>query len=71
MREDHAKVCQLVFNYGHAVPINEDVKATRKRLGLTEIPPTVHQYPEALQEVLKILEATGFRELVERKGRPT
>jgi len=68
MREDHVRVCQLVFKHGHAVPINDDAKATRKRLALSEVPPTVHQYPEALKEVVGILEATGFRALVEKKG---
>lgn len=67
MRQDHVRVCQLVFRHGHAVPINDDVKAIRKRLGLSEIPPTVHQYPEALKEVTGILDETGFRALVERK----
>jgi len=67
MRQDHAKVCQLVFKYGHAVPINDDVKAIRRRLGLSEVPPTVHQYPEALKEVVELLEMTGFRGLVEKK----
>ncbi len=68
MREDHAKVCQIVFRYGHAVPINDETKATRKRLGLSEIPPTVHRHPKALEEVLKILDETGFKTLVTNAG---
>jgi len=62
------KVCEIFFKYGHAVPINDDVKATRKRLSLSELPPTVHMYPEALKEVLALVDEKGFRALVERKG---
>jgi len=67
MRQDHVRVCQIVLKYGHAVPINDEAKAIRQRLGLPELPPTVHQYPEALKEMIRILEETGFRALIERK----
>jgi len=68
MRPEHAKVCEIFFKYGHAVPINDDVKAIRKRLALSELPPTVHMYPEALKEVLVLVDDKGFRALVEKKG---
>ena len=68
MRPEHVKVCQIFFKHGHAVPVSDDVKATRKRLGLSELPPTVHTYPDALKEVLVIVDEKGFRALVERKG---
>jgi len=70
MREDHAKICQIVFRYGHAVPINDDTKVVRKRLGLSEIPPTVHKHPKALEEVITIIDGTGFRDLVTKKEQP-
>lgn len=60
----HKKVGQLVFNFGHAVPINDDTKEKRKALGLDEVPPTVHRFPDALDEVKKILHITGFDEIV-------
>lgn len=68
IRPEHLKVCELFFKYGHAVPINDEVKATRKRLALSELPPTVHMYPEALKEVLALVDEKGFRALVGRKG---
>lgn len=68
MRPEHVKVCEIFFKHGHAVPVNDDVKVVRKRLGLSELPPTVHMYPDALKEVLVIVDEKGFRALVERKG---
>ena len=60
MLDSHKNVCGIVFKHGHAVPINEATKAIRKRLGLKEIPPTVHLYPKALNELKKIFDITGF-----------
>jgi len=60
----HLFVCNLLFRFGHAVPINDDVKQIRKKLGLLEVPPTTHTYPEALEEVNKICELTGFKDKV-------
>jgi len=57
----HLYVSNLLFKFGHAVPINDDIKKVRKKLGLLEIPPTTHTYPEALEEVNKMCEATGFK----------
>jgi len=68
MRPEHVKVCEIFFKHGHAVPVNDDVKAIRKRLGLSELPPTVHMYPDAMKEVLVIVDEKGFRALVDRKG---
>ena len=65
MKSNHKKVCQLLFKYGHAVPVNEEIRETRKELGLDELPPTVHSYPQGLKEVLALIEKTGFRKMVE------
>ncbi|MHA1230413.1 MAG: CoB--CoM heterodisulfide reductase subunit C [Candidatus Helarchaeota archaeon] len=62
----HLFVCNLLFRFGHAVPVNDDVKKLRKELGLLEVPPTTHTYPEALEEVNKICEETGFKEKVRK-----
>jgi heterodisulfide reductase subunit C len=62
--EPHKRVAKLFVEYGHAVPISDEVKALRKSLGLPEVPPTVHSYPEALDEVKKIVEKTSFTKLV-------
>lgn len=50
---------------GHAVPINDEIKSVRKKLGLDEIPPTVLSQPEGLKEVQEILKKTGFQMFIE------
>jgi heterodisulfide reductase subunit C len=67
MKDNHKKVCEILLKYGHAVPVNEQTKKNRKELGLDELPPTVHSYPEGLKEVLMLFEKTVFKELVEDK----
>ncbi|MEM2901793.1 MAG: CoB--CoM heterodisulfide reductase subunit C [Candidatus Bathyarchaeia archaeon] len=63
MKAAHQKVARLFCDTGHLVPINDEVRAVRKSLGLSELPPTVHSYPESLKELETILEATGFRRM--------
>lgn len=69
MKSNHKKVCQILFRYGHAVPVNDEIRKVRKELGLDEVPPTVHSYPEGLKEVLTLVEETGFRKMVEGEGK--
>lgn len=64
-KDAHKKVCRNFFVHGHAVPINDEIREIRKKLGLSEVPPTVLSYPEGLKEVLKLLEKTGFKMIVE------
>ncbi|MDF1533990.1 MAG: CoB--CoM heterodisulfide reductase subunit C [Methanosarcinaceae archaeon] len=63
----HKKVGQIVIKLGHAVPINDDTKEKRVKLGLDEVPPTVHRFPDALNEVKKLMELAGFNELVAKE----
>ncbi|MHA1383805.1 MAG: CoB--CoM heterodisulfide reductase subunit C [Candidatus Helarchaeota archaeon] len=60
----HLFVCGILDRFGHAVPINDETKAVRKKIGLKEVPPTVHSYPEGLEEVKTILKETGFADKV-------
>ena len=60
----HRKVSQLVLEYGHAVPINDDVKEKREKLKMDPIPGTVHKYPEALADVQTLLRSCEFDKLV-------
>lgn len=62
--EDHKRVSNLLLDTGHLVPINEKYTALRKELGLSPLPPTVHTYPKALEEVKKIIGITGFKKLI-------
>ncbi|MGP3666908.1 MAG: CoB--CoM heterodisulfide reductase subunit C [Candidatus Bathyarchaeota archaeon] len=66
MNKNHLRVCELLFKHGHAVPIDEKTKEVRKKLGLDETPPTVHKYPEALNEVILLVNETGFKLKVKR-----
>ena len=54
----------FVMNTGHGVPINDKTKALRAEIGLPEVPPTVHAYPEALEEIQKICQACEFDKLI-------
>ncbi len=64
MAKAHKMTGVNVIKTGHAVPINDNVKALRAKIGLAEIPPTTHAYPEALEEVQKLCEITAFDELI-------
>ena len=64
MAKPHKMTGVFVINTGHAVPINDTVKALRSKIGLPEVPPTTHAYPEALEEVKKLCKITAFDELI-------
>ena len=64
MAKPHKMTGVFVMNTGHGVPINDATKALRVKIGLPEIPPTTHAYPDALAEVQKICKITGFDELI-------
>ena len=64
MAKPHKMTGVYVINTGHAVPINDNVKALRSKIGLSEVPPTTHAYPEALEEVQKLCKITAFDELI-------
>ena len=64
MAKPHKMTGVFVINTGHAVPINDTVKALRAKIGLSEVPPTTHAYPEALEEVQKLCKITAFDELI-------
>jgi heterodisulfide reductase subunit C len=64
MAQAHKMTGTFVLKTGHGVPINDATMALRKRVGLNELPPTTHEYPEALEEVRTILKKTGFDSLI-------
>ena len=64
MAKPHKMTGVFVLNTGHAVPINDAAKALRTKIGLPEVPPTTHAYPEALEEVQKLCKITAFDELI-------
>jgi heterodisulfide reductase subunit C len=64
MAPAHKATGSFVIKTGHGVPINDATKALRKSVGLDELPPTTHEFPEALEEVQKITKLTGFDSLI-------
>ena len=64
MAKPHKMTGVFVINTGHAVPINDAAKALRTKIGLPDLPPTTHSYPEALEEVQKLCKLTAFDELI-------
>jgi heterodisulfide reductase subunit C len=64
MLKQHKMVCKFVYEHGHAVPINENIKNLRKKIGLPECPPTTHTFPDALDEVKKLIRLTDFDRIV-------
>ncbi|MGZ7116978.1 MAG: CoB--CoM heterodisulfide reductase subunit C [Methanobacterium sp.] len=64
MAQAHKMTGTYVLKTGHGVPINDATMALRKKVGLDELPPTTHTYPEALEEVQNILKKTGFDSLI-------
>jgi heterodisulfide reductase subunit C len=61
---EHRKVCEMLLEYGHAVPIDDENKMKRTSIGLEEVPETVHKYEQDLEEVKQLLESCGFDELI-------
>lgn len=55
MSEKHRKTVKILHTTGHAVPINDKIKAIRKELGLEEVPPTIFVHPEEVELLAKSL----------------
>ena len=66
MLPEHRKSSQKLLETGHAVPIDSKNIEKRRKLGLKEIPPTVHSSEEALDDVKEIMKRTGFKKLIEK-----
>ena len=64
MAKAHKMTGVFVINTGHGVPINDATKELRTKIGLPELPPTTHSFPEALKEVQEICKACEFDELI-------
>ena len=64
MLDGHKKTAQAFFKNGHTVSINDEVKAQRKAMGMSETPPTVLANEKAMADFHKILKATGFDKIV-------
>lgn len=67
MLTPHRKVSEKLLEFGHAVPIDDKNMNLRDELDIGRIPPTVHSYEDALDQVQKILKNTGFKKLIEEQ----
>jgi len=64
MYPGHKKTAKNLYETGHTVPINDNIKALRKSLGLSEIPPTVLSDKKAFEDLEKIMDLAGFDKIV-------
>jgi heterodisulfide reductase subunit C len=48
------------FSIGLLYPVTEELKDAREKAGLDPIPPTAHQYHEAVDDIQKIVKAMGI-----------
>jgi len=64
---NHRAVVGYLKNFGHAVPINDEIKQHRKELGLEEIPPTLFKYKDEEDNDLKKIEKELFPLLPENE----
>lgn len=73
--DSHFGLADKVFYVtGHAVPANhpenhKKFRDQRESYGLPPLPPTVHSYPEAVEEVHTLMKLTGFRDLMDKIGK--
>lgn len=59
----------IFYRSGHGVPadgeVNKRWRDLRESYGLPPLPPTVHSYPEALEECQELMKSVGFTDLLE------
>lgn len=65
MKGPHIAVSKGLIETGHGVPINEEKwSKLREGLKLPAMPPTVHSFPEAVEEIKTIVHELRFDELI-------
>lgn len=64
MYDPHRKTGQNLVEIGHSVSFGDKQKKMRADMGLDEVPPTVLANKKAMDDLKKILAATGFDKLV-------
>lgn len=53
-----------ITKLGHAVPSLEEIEAKREAMGLPARPPTAASYPEAIEEIQKVIKKRGITEII-------
>ena len=72
MAEAHRKAAGYLARFGALVPLGKEPREWRKNVELPETSPVAQFNEEALAQVQKIMEITGFKELIAKKedGKP-
>jgi heterodisulfide reductase subunit C len=47
------------FTIGLLYPVTDELKEAREKAGLNPVPPTAHGFPEAVNDIQKIIKAIG------------
>jgi|GEM_PF-191168 len=59
-KDRHMLVVRSFMKSGHAVPITDDIKKVRGKLGLESVPPTVLKSDSYLKEINTVMDLSGF-----------
>ena len=63
--KNHKTTAQNLYKLGHSVTVQEKIEKLRVDLGLEKTPPTVLVNKKAMEDLVKIMNATGFNKIVE------
>jgi len=66
LQKAHARIGGALVKTGHLLPFKEEQMKAREGLGLSPTPPTVLSNKSHQAIVVKIMEETGFRQLIEQ-----
>lgn len=64
MGEAHKRVANFLVKTGHMVPLTDEYKEIRKKMGLDDVPATTLLNKKALEDVQKIIKSIGFDKLI-------
>ncbi|MBN1800004.1 MAG: CoB--CoM heterodisulfide reductase subunit C [Candidatus Lokiarchaeota archaeon] len=67
--DSHAGLSEMFYACGHGVPAhgdnNKQWRDLRESYGLPALPPTVHSFPKAVEDLQTLMKSTGFRKLMD------
>jgi len=68
-KKPHLYVAHMFINTGHSIKFADEHRKLRESVNVSSVPPTVLSYPEAMEEISKLTELSGFKKKVlEREG---
>jgi len=63
--KNHKATATNLYKLGHTVTVQEKMEKLREDLGLAKTPPTVLANKKAMDDFVKLMNATGFNKIVE------